>query len=200
MLALFIFTGLFLSFKTGFIQITRWRCIMQKTVGSLFKGGAAHGEGGLTPFQAMTTALAGTVGTGNIAGVTGALFAGGPGAVFWMWVSSVLGMATKYAEIALAMKYRAPDANGTLHGGPMYYIDAGLGRGWRWLAVCFALLGGLASFGIGNIAQGSEIAGAMSALFNTPRLITGIGLALVVGFVALGGVKRVGNVTALLWQ
>ena len=198
MLALFIFTGLFLSFKTGFIQITRWRCIMQKTVGSLFKHSAAHGEGGLTPFQAMTTALAGTVGTGNIAGVTGALFAGGPGAVFWMWVSSVLGMATKYAEIALAMKYRIADANGTLHGGPMYYIEAGLGRGWRWLAVCFALLGGLASFGIGNIAQGSEIAGAMSALFNTPRLITGIGLALVVGFVALGGVKRVGNVTALL--
>ncbi|MBQ5326572.1 MAG: alanine:cation symporter family protein, partial [Oscillospiraceae bacterium] len=156
-----------------------------------------HGNN-LTPFQAVTTALAGTVGTGNIAGVTGAIFVGGPGAVFWMWVSAFFGMCTKYAEIALAMKYRVTDENGIHKGGPMYYIENGLGKNWKFLAVLFALLGGLASFGIGNIAQSSEIAGAMNGLVGLNPLITGIILAVVVAFVLIGGVKRIGQVTSYL--
>jgi len=167
-------------------------------VGSLFKkSDKDHGKN-LTPFQAVTTALAGTVGTGNIAGVTGAIFVGGPGAVFWMWVSAFFGMCTKYAEIALAMKYREKDANGVYHGGPMYYITKGLGKNWKWLAVIFAILGGLASFGIGNIAQSSEIAGAVNSLTGLSPMIVGILLAIVVAVVILGGVKRIGQVTSLL--
>ena len=166
MLALLVGTGVYLTFRTGFIQVRRFGYIMKNTVGSLFTkkdGDKDHGSN-LSPFQAVTTALAGTVGTGNVAGVTGAIFVGGPGAVFWMWVSAFFGMCTKYAEIALAMKYRVTDENGSYRGGPMYYIENGLGKNWKWLAALFAILGGLASFGIGNIAQSSEIAGAMNGL------------------------------------
>jgi AGCS family alanine or glycine:cation symporter len=172
--------------------------IMKNTVGSLFrKSDKDHGNN-LSPFQAVTTALAGTVGTGNIAGVTGAIFVGGPGAAFWMWVSAFFGMCTKYSEIALAMKYRVTGADGSHKGGPMYYIENGLGKSWKFLAVIFAILGGLASFGIGNIAQSSEIAGAVNGMFGVPPLITGIVLAVVVAFVLLGGVKRIGQVTSYL--
>ena len=161
MLALLVGTGVFLTFRTGWLQVRRFGYIMKNTIGSLFggKGRKDHGSN-LSPFQAVTTALAGTVGTGNIAGVTGAIFIGGPGAVFWMWVSAFFGMCTKYAEIALAIKFRDTDASGVHKGGPMYYIENGLGKSWKPLAVLFALLGGVASFGIGNIAQSSEIAGA----------------------------------------
>ena len=167
MLVLLVGTGVFLTFRTGWIQVRRFGYIMKNTVGSLFrkKDRKDHGSN-LSPFQAVTTALAGTVGTGNIAGVTGAIFIGGPGAVFWMWVSAFFGMCTKYAEIALALKFRDTDGHGVHKGGPMYYIENGLGKGWKWLGVLFAVLGGLASFGIGNIAQSSEIAGAMSGLFS----------------------------------
>lgn len=199
MLALLVGTGVFLTFRTGWVQVRRFGYIMRNTVGSLFrkKGQTDHGSN-LSPFQAVTTALAGTVGTGNIAGVTGAIFIGGPGAVFWMWVSAFFGMCTKYAEIALAMKFRNTDANGVHKGGPMYYIENGLGKNWKWLAVVFALLGGLASFGIGNIAQSSEIAGAVSGLFGLDPMVTGIALTVLVGVVVLGGVKRIGQVTSLL--
>ena len=199
MLALLVGTGVFLTCRTGWVQVRRFGYIMKNTVGSLFckKNDRDHGSN-LSPFQAVTTALAGTVGTGNIAGVTGAIFIGGPGAVFWMWVSAFFGMCTKYAEIALAMKFRSTDADGVHKGGPMYYIENGLGKSWKWLAVIFAILGGLASFGIGNIAQSSEIAGAMKGLFGLDPLVSGVILTVLVAVVVIGGVKRIGQVTSLL--
>ncbi len=198
MLVLLVGTGIYLSIRTGFLQVRKFGYIMKNTVGSLFrKTDKDHGEN-LSPFQAVTTALAGTVGTGNIAGVTGAIFVGGPGAVFWMWVSAFFGMCTKYAEIALAIKFREKDKDGRHHGGPMYYITYGLGKNWKWLAVVFAVLGGFASFGIGNIAQSNEIAGAMNGLFGIDPLVTGIILAVIVAIVILGGVKRIGQVTSYL--
>jgi AGCS family alanine or glycine:cation symporter len=198
MLMLLVGTGVYLSLRTRFVQVRKFGCIMKNTLGSLFHR-QNRGDGkNLSPFQAVSTALASTVGTGNIAGVTGALFAGGPGAVFWMWVSAFFGMCTKYAEIALSVKYRVTDEKGEYHGGPMYYITGGLGKRWKWLAVLFALLGGLASFGIGNIAQSSEIAGAVQGLTGLDPLITGVILALIVAVVILGGVKRIGAVTSYL--
>lgn len=198
MLVLLVGTGILLSVGTGFLQVRKFGYIMKNTVGSLFRKKDADHGANLSPFQAVTTALAGTVGTGNIAGVTGAIFAGGPGAVFWMWVSAFFGMCTKYAEIVLAMKYRVTDANGVHKGGPMYYIEKGLGKNFKWLAVIFAILGGVASFGIGNIAQSSEIAGAMSSLFGVTPLVAGIIVAAIVAVVVLGGVKRIGQVTSYL--
>ena len=198
MLALLVGTGVFLTIRTGFVQVTRFGWIMKKTIGSVFKKTDNADSQNLTPFQAMCTAMAGTVGTGNIAGVTGAVFVGGPGAAFWMWVSAFFGMCTKSAEIALSMKYREKDAQGAYHGGPMYYITNGLGKSWKWLAVIFAILGGLASFGIGNISQSNEIAGAMTTLLNVPPVVTGVVLAVLVAIVILGGVKRIGTVTSYL--
>lgn len=199
MLILLVGTGIYLSFRTGFIQVRRFGYIIKNTLGSLFKksGKKDHGKN-LSPFQAVSTALAGTVGTGNIAGVTGAIFTGGVGAVFWMWVSAFFGMCTKYAEITLAVRYREKDAEGQNHGGPMYYITKGLGKNWTWLAVIFAVFGGLASFGIGNIAQSSEISGALNGLFGIKPLVAGIILAVIVAVVIIGNVKRVGQVTSLL--
>jgi len=198
MLALLVGTGVFLTFRTGWIQVRWFGYIMKNTVGSLFTKKDKDSGENLTAFQAVTTALAGTVGTGNIAGVTGAIFVGGPGAVFWMWVSAFFGMCTKYAEIILAMKFRNTDANGVHSGGPMYYIENGLGKNWKPLAVIFALLGGLASFGIGNIAQSSEIAGAMNGLFGLKPEVTGVLLAIIVAIVVLGGAKRIGQVTSFV--
>ena len=198
MLALLVGTGIYLTCRTGWIQVRRFGYIMKSTVGSLFRKSEKDHGSNLSPFQAVTTALAGTVGTGNIAGVTGAIFVGGPGAVFWMWVSAFFGMCTKYAEIALSIQYRETDEGGAHRGGPMYYIEKGLGRGWKPLAVLFALFGGFASFGIGNISQSSEIAGAMNGLFGIDPLVTGILLAVIVGVVIIGGVKRIGQVTEKL--
>lgn len=198
MLVLLVGTGIYLSIRTRFLQVRKFGFIMKHTFGSLFRRDRTDNGKNLSPFQAVSTALAGTVGTGNIAGVTGAIFAGGPGAVFWMWVSAFFGMCTKYAEIALAVKYRQRDEKGEYHGGPMYYITGGLGKRFAPLAMVFAVLGGLASFGIGNIAQSSEIAGAMKGLFGLDPLITGILLAVVVAFVVLGGAKRIGTVTSYL--
>ena len=206
MLILLVGTGIYLTVRTRCVQVTRFGRIMKSTIGSLFrKRGSDHGAN-LSPFQAVTTALAGTVGTGNIAGVTGAIFVGGPGAVFWMWVSAFFGMCTKYSEIALATKFRTADSNGLHRGGPMYYIEKGLGRKWRWLAVIFAVLGGLASFGIGNIAQSSEISGAVVGLagITDPAQVTvanrvvAAALCVIVAVVTLGGVKRIGQVTSYL--
>ena len=198
MLALLVGTGVFLTCRTGWIQVRWFGYIMKKTVGSLFEKKENDSGENLSAFQAVCTALAGTVGTGNIAGVTGAVFVGGPGAVFWMWVSAFFGMCTKYAEIILAMIYREKDEKGVYKGGPMYYIENGLGKSWKPLAVIFAILGGLASFGIGNIAQSSEIAGAMSGLFGIKPEVTGILLAILVAVVVLGGSKRIGQVTSFL--
>ena len=198
MLILLVGSGIFLTVRTRCIQVTKFGYIMRNTIGKLFKkSGKDHGAN-LSPFQAVTTAMAATVGTGNIAGVTGAIFIGGPGAVFWMWFSAFFGMCTKYAEIALALKFRSTDDKGVHKGGPMYYIENGLGKNWKWLAVIFAILGGLASFGIGNIAQSSEIAGAMKGLVGLNPLITGIILAVIVAIVVIGGVQRIGQVTSYM--
>ena len=199
MLLLLIGTGIYLTIRTGFPQISRFGYIMRNTIGGIFKKKKTEEAGkNLTPFQAVTTALASTVGTGNIAGVTGAIFVGGPGAVFWMWFAAFFGMITKFGEIVLAVKYRKVDENGVNHGGPMYYISEGLGKNWKWLAILFAILGGLACFGIGNIAQSSEISGAMQTLFNISPLAAGIILAVLTGAVVLGGIKRIGVVTSYL--
>ena len=198
MLALLVGSGVYLSIRTGFLQVRKFGFVMKNTLGSLFKKSDKDHGNNLSPFQAVATALAGTVGTGNIAGVTGAIFVGGPGAVFWMWVSAFFGMCTKYAEIVLAMKYREKDKDGVYHGGPMYYIVNGLGKNWKFLAVIFAILGGLASFGIGNIAQSSEIAGAVNSLTGMSPLVCGIILAIIVAIVIIGGVKRIGQVTSLM--
>lgn len=199
MLLLLVGTGIYLTIKVNWLQVTHFGRILKNTVGTLFKKQDSKDHGAnISPFQAVTTALAGTVGTGNIAGVTGAIFTGGAGAVFWMWVAAFFGMITKYAEILLAMKYRIKDENGVYHGGPMYYIENGIGKNWKWLSVIFCLLGGFASFGIGNIAQSSEISGALTDLFKLPPLASGILIAVVVALVTLGGIKRIGKVTSLL--
>ena len=198
MLVLLVGTGIYLTFRTRGLQARRFGYILRNTIGTLFskdkkKSDSQHN---LTPFQAVSTALAGTVGTGNIAGVTGAIFVGGPGAVFWMWVSAFFGMMTKYAEIVLALKYRQVDEKGAHYGGPMYYIEKGTGQ--KWLAVIFALLGGIACFGIGNIAQSTEIAGAVQSLTGLDPLYTGIILAILTAIVVIGGVKRIGQVASYL--
>ena len=213
MLLLLVGTGVFLSVKVGFIQFTKFGHAMKNTIGKIFKKQTAAG-GEVTPFQAMTTALAATVGTGNIAGVTGAIAVGGPGAVFWMWVSALFGMVTKYAEVVLAIKYRERNEKGDWVGGPMYYIKNGLGKKWNWLAILFALLGGLAAFGIGNMTQVNTIAttfnttldafggntAAASVMFfgqSVPVSSIAVGalVAVVVALVLFGGIKRIGAVT-----
>lgn len=198
MLILLVGTGIYLTFRTRGLQARRFGFILRNTIGTLFakdkkKTGSQHN---LTPFQAVSTALAGTVGTGNIAGVTGAIFVGGPGAVFWMWVSAFFGMLTKYAEIVLSVKYRQVDEKGAHYGGPMYYIEKGTGQ--KWLAILFALLGGIACFGIGNIAQSTEIAGSVQSLTGLEPLYTGIILAVLTAIVVIGGVKRIGQVASYL--
>ena len=212
MLLLLVGTGIYLSIRSGFLQFGRFGYIMKNTIGKLFSKQSA-GEGEVTPFQALTTALAATVGTGNIAGVTGAICVGGPGAVFWMWISALFGMMTKYAEVVLAIRYRERNAKGDWVGGPMYYIKNGLGKGWNWLAVAFSLLGALAAFGIGNMTQVNTIAGTINTAIdafggntaansvlvfgqNVPfsSIIIGCIVAFIVALVLFGGIKRIGSV------
>ena len=148
--------GLYLSFRTGFVQIRNFPCAIKNTVGKIFHKSEAA-EGAITPFQAVCTALAGTVGTGNIAGVAGAIAVGGPGAVFWMWISAILGMCTKFAEVTLAVHFREKNEKGDWVGGPMYYIKNGLSSNWHWLAVLFSVFGVLTVFGTGNATQVNTI-------------------------------------------
>ena len=200
--------GLYLSIRTGFIQIRKFKYAMKTTIGRIFKKRDAS-DGSITPFQAVCTALAATVGTGNIAGVAGAIAIGGPGAVFWMWISALLGMCTKFAEVTLAVHFRESNQEGDLVGGPMYYIKNGLGKKWQFLAVLFSLFGVLTVFGTGNATQVNTITTAIdSALLNynvctsktIPQinLILGIVIAVLVALVLLGGVKRIGKVTEKL--
>ena len=147
-------------------------------------------DGEITPFQALMTSLSATIGTGNIAGVAGAIAVGGPGAVFWMWVIALFGIATKYAEAVLAVRFRETDASGQHVGGPMYYIVNGLGNGWAWMAILFALFGMLAGFGIGNGVQAFEVSSALS-LIGVPKLVTGIALGALVFAVVIGGIQRI---------
>ena len=213
MLILLVGTGVYLSARTGFPQFRKFGYVMKNTIGKVFQKKEA-GQGEVTPFQAVTTALAATVGTGNIAGVTGAIAVGGPGAVFWMWISALFGMVTKYSEVVLAVRYRERNAKGDWVGGPMYYIKNGLGTKWNWLAVLFSLLGALAAFGIGNMTQVNTIAGAinnaidafggntsavsftvMGQVVPVSSLIIGGIVAFIVALVLFGGVKRIGSVT-----
>lgn len=200
--------GFYLSCRTGFLQIRKFSYAIQTTIGRMFRKRNAS-DGALTPFQAVCTALAATVGTGNIAGVAGAIAIGGPGAVFWMWVSAVLGMCTKFAEVTLAVYYRETNKEGDLVGGPMYYIKNGLGKNWQFLAVLFSAFGVLTVFGTGNATQVNTITTAVnSALLScglisegavkTSNLIQGIIIAALVALILLGGVKRIGQVTEKL--
>lgn len=200
--------GILLSVRTGFIQFRKFPYAMKATLGKLFQKSEA-GHGSITPFQAVCTALAATVGTGNIAGVAGAIAIGGPGAVFWMWMSSLLGMCTKFAEVTLAVHFRERNEHGDYVGGPMYYIKNGLHKRWHFLAVLYALFGVLTVFGTGNATQVNTITTAInSALLNynlitesnqgMVSLIIGIVITLIVAAVLLGGVKRIGKVTEKL--
>ena len=196
-LALLIGTGILLTVRVGFIQVRKFGVIMKHTLGSLF-GPDAHkkDESGVTPFQAVATALASTVGTGNITGVATAVTLGGPGAIFWMWISAFFGMMTKYAEVLLAVKFREKNERNEWVGGPMYYIENGLG--WKWLAVIFAVFATIASFGIGNMTQSNSIANALQSTVGISPLVTGIIVAIGAGIVILGGIKRIAQVTEKL--
>ena len=197
MLALLIGTGILLTVRGGFVQVRKFGTIMKHTIGSLLTPDAhKKDESGVTPFQAVATALASTVGTGNITGVATAITLGGPGAVFWMWVSAFFGMMTKYAEVLLAVNFREKNERNEWVGGPMYYIEKGLG--WKWLAVIFAVFATVASFGIGNIAQSNSIANALNETVGIDPLITGIVVAIGAGVVILGGIKRIAQVTEKL--
>jgi AGCS family alanine or glycine:cation symporter len=193
MMVLLILTCLFLTVKTKFFQFRRFGYILKNTIGSLFdKNLHQRDSGSVSPFQAVTTALAGTIGTGSIAGVATALVLGGPGAVFWMWVSALLGMVTKYSEIILAIKFREKNGHGAYVGGPMYYIKNGLGA--KWLAVLFAAFAMIACIGTGNATQANSISGVLSANFNIAPWITGVALTIIVAAVIIGGVKRIASV------
>lgn len=196
MLVAILGTGLFLQLRLRLMPITR---IVAGFV-MVWRGrkAAPDAPGEITPYAALMTALAATVGTGNIAGVATAIAIGGPGAMFWMWMTALVGMATKYAEVLLAVHFRETDDRGEQVGGPMYAIKNGLGRNWRWLGAAFAIFGGLAGFGIGNMVQSNSIAGALDAAFGVNPWVSGVVMAVCTGFVLLGGVKRIGAVAEKL--
>ena len=189
-LILIVGTGLFLTIRLGFYQFSSLpyalKLAFSKNQDSTSKGDISH-------FQSLMTALAATIGTGNIAGVATAVVLGGPGAVFWMWITALVGMATKYAEAILAVKYRV-EKNGLMAGGPMYYIEKGLG--WKWLAVLFALFGSIAAFGIGSSVQSNSVAAAVQESMGVNPWITGIILTVFTALVILGGIKSIGKVTS----
>ncbi|MGI6065291.1 MAG: alanine/glycine:cation symporter family protein [Bacillota bacterium] len=190
LLVLLVGTGLFLTLRLRFLSFRKLPLALKM----VFTRSESKGEAGdITHFQALMTALAATIGTGNIVGVATAVFAGGPGAVFWMWVTALVGMATKYGEAVLAVKYRIVDDKGEMAGGPMYYLERGLKM--KWLGVLFAVFGAIAAFGIGNMVQSNSVAGALKDTFNLPLPMAGIILALCVGVVTLGGIKSIGRVS-----
>ena len=200
--------GLYLSIRTGFVQIRKFPYALKNTLGKIFEKKDVK-EGALSPFQAVCTALAATIGTGNIAGVAGAIAIGGPGAVFWMWISALLGMCTKFCEVTLAVFYREKNDKGEYIGGPMYYIKNGLGKRWMWLAYAYAFLGACAVFGTGNATQVNTIVAAIdSAILNygavsegslkVLNLILGIVICFAVLLILFGGVKRIGSVSEKL--
>jgi AGCS family alanine or glycine:cation symporter len=194
LIILLVGTGIYLTIRLRGLQ---FRTLLYSLYLALIKRKEdTDEEGDITHFQALMTALAATVGTGNIAGVATAIAAGGPGALFWMWVTGLFGMATKYSEAVLAVKYREVDRFGTMSGGPMYYISKGLG--WRWLGVLFALFASVAAFGIGNMVQSNSVADALESTFGVPFWVSGVVLAFVTGLVILGGIKSIARVTGLL--
>lgn len=186
--------GIYLTVRLGFFQLLHFPAVWRETFGRLFrKSGGEKKQGTISPFQATATALAGTLGTGNIAGVATAMVSGGPGAVVWMGISSVFSMALKFSEIVLAVRYRQKNRSGELVGGPMYYIEKGMGS--RWLAVLFAVLCAAASFGIGNLAQSNAVAGAMLETFGIPKVISGTVTMVLTGLVLCGGIQRIARLT-----
>ena len=199
--------GIYLTVGSGAVQFKRFGYAMKNTGGKLFTKQEA-GAGAVTPLQAVTTALAATVGTGNIVGTSQAIAMGGYGAVFWLWMAALLGMVIKYSEVVLSIRYRERDEKGDWVGGPMYYIENGMGKNWKWLAVAFSLLGALAAFGIGNMSQSNSIVGSITDAVvavnpdftgqNLLKWILGIGLAVLTSLVLFGGIKRIGKVTSLL--
>ncbi len=194
MLGLLLGTGVVLTVLTGAVQFRHLGTALREVLGKLTQRGS--GAGSVTPFQAVATALASTVGVGNIAGVATAIFLGGPGALFWLWISGLLGMATKFSEIVVALQYREPDAAGTMRGGAMYILRKGLGL--PWLGSIFALLTALAAFGIGNMVQANSVAESLRATFGVSPAVVGIVLVVVTGVVILGGLKRIADVTQYL--
>ena len=194
MLVLILGVGLYLTFGL------RLRSILQVplSLAFLWRGRVREGKGEITPFNALMTELSATIGTGNIAGVATAIFLGGPGAIFWMWMTALVGMATKYAEAVLAVRYREQDSRGEWVGGPMYYIRNGLGAKWNWLAVAFALFASIAGFGIGNMVQANSVAHALNNSLAIPEWATGAVLFLLVGAVLIGGIQRIAAVAGKL--
>ncbi|MFM7647718.1 MAG: alanine/glycine:cation symporter family protein [Cyanobium sp.] len=188
-------TGFYLMVGLGFMPLRRIGFGFRQALGSIR---SSKGEGDVTAFEGLTTALAATIGTGNVAGVAGAIATGGPGAVFWMWLIAFVGMATKYAESVLAVHYREVDDLGEHVGGPMYFIRNGLGPGWGWLATLFALFGTLAGFGIGNGVQAHEMALALKTSLGVPELLTGVVMAVITFLVLIGGIERIGKVTEVV--
>ncbi|WP_101846122.1 alanine/glycine:cation symporter family protein [Halobacillus sp. Marseille-P3879] len=192
LLILLVGTGIYLTLRLGFLQFKTLPYALRLA----FKPGKEqkNEEGDISHYQALTTALAATIGTGNIAGVATAVVLGGPGAVFWMWITAVFGMATKYAEAILAVKYRVTDKNGKMSGGPMYYLEKGLKQ--KWLGVLFALFGACAAFGIGNMVQSNTVSDVMDSTFNINPWVTGVLLTVFAALVIIGGIKGIGRVTA----
>ena len=195
-IVLLVGTGIYLSFGTRFVQFRK----MGVAFKSLFKKG--EGDGDITPFQALMTSLAATIGTGNIAGVASAIAYGGPGAVFWMWVSGAVGGATKYSEALLAIKYRVTNEKGEKSGGPMYYIGRGIkdryGVNANWLGFLFAIFGFIASFGIGNMTQANSISQSLNVTFGIEETVSGIIIAIFTALIIIGGIKSIGKVTEKL--
>lgn len=196
MIVLILGTGLYLQIRLRWLPLRKIGYGFRMIAKSRKADDMAEGE--ITPFAALMTALSATIGTGNIAGVATAIALGGPGAVFWMWMTAFVGMATKYAEVVVAVHYRQKDDQGDHVGGPMYAIKNGLGPRWGWLAAAFALFGGLAGFGIGNMVQANSIAEAMETAFGIPRWSIGLILTVLTGAVVLGGIRRIGAVAEKL--
>ncbi|MCG2580143.1 MAG: sodium:alanine symporter family protein [Marinobacter sp.] len=195
MLVMILGVGLFLSLGLKMMPVLKLGAGFRL----MWKGrSGAESDGEIPPFQALMTALSATVGTGNIAGVATAVFLGGPGALFWMWLTALVGMATKYSEAVLAVRFREVDERGAHVGGPMYYIRNGLGRKWAWLGVLFAIFAAIAGFGIGNTVQANSVADVLSANFGLPHWVTGVILMVLVGMVLIGGIKRIGHVASSL--
>lgn len=194
MLVLLLGTGLYLSLGLRFMTVRKIPVALRL----LLQGRQGRGDGDISPFSALMTSLSATIGTGNIAGVATAVALGGPGALFWMWITALLGMATKYAEAVLAVRFREQDALGNYSGGPMYYIRNGLHRRWHWLGFLFALFGSLAGFGLANTVQSNSVAQVLNDSFSVPPLATGLILMLLVGAVVLGGIRRIANVASWL--
>ncbi len=195
MVVILLAYGIFITIRLGFIQITKFKHGLKVVTGYYDD---PDDEGDINHFQALTTALSATVGIGNIAGVALAIHFGGPGALFWMWITAILGMAIKYTEVTLAQNFRKTNPDGTVSGGPMYYIEEGLGPNWKWLAVAFSIAAAICAFLTGNAVQANTVADVMSSDFEIPVAVTGFITASLVAAVILGGIKRIGYVTARL--